>query len=636
MAAPAAQPDRPVLVYDADCGFCRRCVARWRDRTGDRVEYVASRETRAAVELLMPDGDNRDGAEAVFEALRHAPGEGWKLWAYRRVPGVGPLARRVYQFVADHRRGFSSLTTLLSGRDPSPPTFALGAWLFLRGLGVIFGIAFVSLWVQVDGLVGSSGIMPVAEFLAAASEQLGAERYWRLPTLCWIDSGDAFLHGLCAAGVVLSVLLAAGLAPMPVLALLWLVYLSLSVAGQTFLSFQWDILLLEAGFTGLFLAALRPWPAGPSRRRPPAGGLWLVRLLLFKLMFLSGVTKLLSGDPVWRDLTALPVHYQTQPLPTWIGWYAFQGPAWFHHASVVSMYVIEIGLPFLVFGPRRVRHLAGLGLVLFQILIASTGNYCFFNALTVLLCVPLFDDRFLTRLAPRRFAGRFDGLPRWSCGRPARVAMLAAVTIVSITSGLTLLREMVRTQRRNQLPGVVVFALEMSDRLVLTPASPLLRLADPLRTISGYGLFRVMTTTRPEIIVEGSDDGVTWRAYEFRWKPGAPDRRPRFVAPHQPRLDWQMWFAALHPQGHAWWLQRLTERLLAGSAEVLDLIGENPFPDRPPRFVRMTYYRYRFTDPATRARTGAWWERELIGVIMPPTSLQGLSDPSSQTRPDRA
>ncbi len=634
-ATPAA-PARPVLVYDADCGFCRRRVARWQDLTGDRVEYVASRDAAArfpgvgpqtfdtAVWLVGPDGTITTGAEAVFGALATAPGHGWKRWAYRNVGGFAATSEWIYRFVAGHRPAFSALTRVLCGLDPAPDSWLIARWLFLRLLGVTFLIAFVSLWTQVRGLIGSDGILPVAEHLEWVTTNLGASSRWKVPTLCWIDPGDGYLVAQCAAGVVLSLLLVAGVAPVPVLLLLWLTYLSLCAAGQAFLSFQWDTLLLETGFVAMFLAPADWRPRLTGQRRPPAVGLWLERWLLFKLMFLSGVTKLLSGDPTWRGLTALDVHYETQPLPSWIGYYAHQLPEWFQRLSVVNMYVIEIGLPFLIFGPRRLRHVAAAGLIGLQILIAATGSYCFFNLLAAILCLLLLDDRLLRRGLPRRFADRFtEDRSRPPRPRGWRYATLTAAVVIFTASGLAFLREMVRTQQRPMLPDAVVAVLDTANRhLLLGGGNQLLRWIEPFRTINGYGLFRVMTTERPEIVIEASDDGVTWREYAFRWKPGDVTRRPRFAAPHQPRLDWQMWFAALNPTGNAYWLLSLRDHLLQGTPEVLALLGENPFEDQPPRLIRLMLYRYEFTDPATKRRTGAWWQRELIGTLTRPESRQ--------------
>ncbi len=144
---------------------------------------------------------------------------------------------------------------------------------------------------------------------------------------------------------------------------------------------------------------------------------------------------------------------------------------------------------------------------------------------------------------------------------------------------------------------------------------------EPFRTFSGYGLFAVMTTERREIIVEGSDDGVNWLPYEFKYKPGDVNRRPAFVAPHQPRLDWQMWFAALGDYRQNPWFVNFCLRLLQGSPEVLALLEKDPFPNHPPRYLRAELYDYRFTSFAGRRATGAWWKREPLGEYLPAISL---------------
>ncbi len=639
---PAPRPDRPLLVYDAKCGFCRRWVARWQDRTGDRIEYAPNAAAAQlypqltpallarTVVLLTPDGEVLTGAEAVLTALSHAPSRGWgcwgawRLWAYHRIPGLAAITELLYGFVARHRQGASVLSNAFSGRDPSPSTYTLAGWVFLRLLGLCFLIAFVSLWRQIHGLVGDDGILPAADYLSWARNALGSACYWKLPTVCWLSTDGAFLNVLCGTGVVMSVLLIIGVAPIPVLALLWLLYLSLSVVGQAFLSFQWDLLLLETGLVAMFLAPTDWRPRLAMLARPSGLGVWLGRVLLFKLMFLSGVTKLLSGDPTWRDLTALDVHYQTQPLPSWIGWHAHHLPESFGRFSVGTMYVIEIGLPFLIFAPRRLRHAAAIGLILLQVLIAATGNYCFFNLLAVTLCLLLLDDQVLRRLIPRPGRERLRIEPRCVYEgfgpRTGRSLANAAGVVILLISLSSLVREMVRTQRRSALPASVVAVLDAADGLVLhNGGNFLLSLTDPMRTINGYGLFRVMTTKRPEIIIEASNDGLTWTEYELPWKPGDPQRRPRFVAPHQPRLDWQMWFAALNPDGNAYWLSNLAQRLLEGSPAVVDLFAWSP--DAPPRYIRFMYYRYEFTDPATRRATGRWWQRERLGPLTAPISL---------------
>ncbi len=357
-------PVRPVMVFDGDCGFCRRWIARWKYATGDRVEYLPYQEAAPrfpqiprerfaqAVHLVEPDGRVSFGAEAVFRSLTSTTSG--KLWLllYRYLPLFAPISETLYSWVARHRNFADRFTTLLWGHHVVPPGEARTVRLFLRCMGAVYAIAFFSLWVQLDGLIGIHGILPAKEYLAAASSQLGAIRYWVLPTLCWFGSGNLALHLICAGGVLCAALAIFGLLPAPAFSGAWIAYLSLVTVGQDFLHFQWDSLLLEAGFVAILLA---PWrlrlrgggqARGAQQYRPPRGALWLGRWLLFRLMFASAVVKLTSGDPSWHSLTALDYHYFTQPLPPWTAWYFHLLPQWFQKLSVVFMFAVEGSHPF--------------------------------------------------------------------------------------------------------------------------------------------------------------------------------------------------------------------------------------------------------------------------------------------------
>jgi hypothetical protein len=323
---------------------------------------------------------------------------------------------------------------------------------------------------------------------------------------------------------------------------------------------------------------------------------------------MSGVVKLAGGDPTWRDLTALQYHYWTTCLPVWVGWYVHHLPAWVHTGSLLGMYFIELVVPFGIFGPRPVRLAACAALVLLQVLIGATGNYGFFNLLTLTLCVTLLDDQALRRFVPPTLAARVTGTAAappapWTRGPAVALALLYLSVSLSVMA-----------------------ARFLGPERVPAAALDLIRLVAPLRSVNGYGLFARMTTTRPEIVVEGSSDGRTWLAYEFRWKPGDPARRPRFVEPHMPRLDWQMWFAALGSfRGTPWFLPFL-RRLQEGAPAVLALLDRNPFPAEPPQYVRAVLYDYRFADPETHARDGTWWRRERRGLWAPVIGPRSPSD----------
>jgi len=633
----ATPPPKPLLVFDGDCNFCTLWVRRWQQMTGDRVDYLPSQDPviaarfpeippkhfETAVQLIETDGTVCSGAEAVFRTLAWGTDRQWPLRWYAQSKPFANLTEWAYRLVAENRTLFSRLTRWFWGRDPGSPEYFLARWMFLRALGVIYLIAFVSLWIQIGGLIGHNGILPADQYMSAVEQHCDArgialDRYFFWPTLCWFGASDSCLHLQCATGSMLAGLLIFGIAPAPCLVLLWLLYLSLVTAGRDFLGFQWDNLLLEAGFLSIFLAP-RQWLPRRSRAGPPLRiALWLLRLLLFKLMFSSGCVKLASGDPTWRNFTALTFHYQTQPLPTWIGWYAHQLPVWFQKASCAVMFGLELGAPFLIFAPRRLRFLGGAAIAFLQILILLTGNYTFFNWLTLALCLLLMDDHCLMKFVPSRLRGIFapaafhPGASKRS-GDSASLAVRSnwpkAVTVPFAV--LVLSVYLLQISLAAGMRPAWLFPAVMADAWL-----------SPLRTLNGYGLFAVMTTDRREIVVQGSNDGTNWLTYEFKYKPGDANRRPGFVAPHQPRLDWQMWFAALGDSRENPWFVNFCQRLLQGSPQVLALLAKNPFPDRPPRYVRAEFYDYHFTTPAERRNSGAWWKREFIGEYLPPISLR--------------
>ena len=600
------QSSKPLLVYDNDCDFCRYWVAQWQHITGDRIDYAPFQEIATefpeiplsafenSVQLILQNSTVLSGAEAVFRALNN----GLLLWCYYHLFGFKSVSEGVYRFIALHRPFFSTLTRWFCGTHTERTTFYLSRWLFLRGLGCIYLIAFLSLWVQIHGLIGSNGILPAEQYLAAVRQQLGTEGYYLLPTLFWLNPSDACLHFLCAGGVVLSLILIAGFLPTATLIGLWMFYLSLVTVGQAFLSFQWDVLLLEAGLLAIFFAPLRIRDAFTRVSETSGVFLWLLRWLLFRLMFASGFVKLVS-DAVWRDLTALNFHYETQPLPTWIGWYAHQLPEWLHKISVIGMFAVELVVPFLIFAPRRLRTTGCIGLIGLQVLILLTGNYCFFNLLTVALCLLLIDDVTWKGLLSKRFMPRFQPAEN-SPHRYRRVCIAVVAMLLFVLSGVRFGGQLFRDVR---FPDVAWIR--------------------PFRSVNTYGLFADMTESRPEIIVEGSNDRVTWETYRFRWKPGELTTAPKWVAPHQPRLDWQMWFAALRGSyRNTPWFPHFIGALLQGKPEVLELLAENPFPDTPPRYIRATLYDYHFTDIATKRSEGTWWYRERKGLYCPAVSLR--------------
>src|SRR5207249_3620689 len=505
-------PSKPLIIWDGECHFCWRWIERWREITRDAVDYATSEESaerfpeipreqfERSVIYIETDGSVFLGAEAVFRSLRCRSSKKWLHWSYDHVPGFAAVSESLYRIIAFNRRFASAIARLLWGDDIRSPAYFVARRWFLRALGLIFLIAFVSLWVQMNGLIGSNGITPVAEFLPAARAQLGDRAVSILPTLCWFNSSDAFLHFLCGGGVVLSLLLIFGIAPALSLVGLVVSYLSLAIAGQTFLSFQWDILLIETGFLSTFLAPWRLWIKRGNDPPVSRAGLFLLKLLLFKLMLMSGVVKLTSGDDSWWDLTALNYHYWSQPLPTVIGWWADQSPEWFKKFSVAFCLIGEIIVPLFIWAPCRLRLPACALLVFLQIVIAATGNYCFFNLLRIALCLLLIDDS-MVGTSRRDVRGQRSAL-----SLPDRLSIYAAAIVIVVTLLLN--------------ARLIYGAFKPEEGWSRLLGSIYARV-EAFRSVNGYGLSRVMTKDRREFAIEGSADGRDWRPYEFKWKPSS-------------------------------------------------------------------------------------------------------------------
>lgn len=603
---------KPVLLYDGQCGFCRRWVDRWKIATCDRIDYspfqesadrfpkIDSQSFKDAVHLVEPDGRVSYGAHAVFRSLALGAGKRLPLWCYEHLPGFAPLTVLAYHWIARCRPLLSLLTLLCWGSRNARPSYVLTGALFTQCVGLIYFTAFASLSVQIIGLVGENGILPARQFLDAVQQRFPEDYFVQFPTLAWLGARDGSIRIMCWSGMALSILAIFRIAPAPVLFLLWTLYLSLCTVGQTFLQFQWDNLLLEVGFLAIFFTPWRLWPRVANDPPPSSAALWLLRWLLFRLMFLSGYTKILGGDPCWRDLTALDYHYWTQPLPTWIGWYAHQLPQSIQRLSTAVMFMIELYVPFLIFLPRMFRLSAFVALVTLQVAILLTGNYTYFNYLTIVLCLTLLDDQMILLLFPRRFRSAFSS--REPFRRAFKLRWLVTLPLFAIIVSSSAILMNLRIKPNWQPPTWTQRPLAWIQRF---------------RSINTYGLFVHMTKLRREIILEGSDDGRTWLTYEFHWKPGDPSRRPAFVAPHQPRLDWQMWFAALRTYQREQWFQSFMRKVINGESTVVALLKHNPFPDQPPRFLRAKFFNYQFTNRVSKAQLGQWWVRNELGHYAP-------------------
>jgi len=452
-------------------------------------------------------------------------------------------------------------------------SYSLALGIFPQLLGFVYLLACVSLLAQVKGLYGSQGILPINEVATALKRRLGVWGFLRFPSIFWFNSSDQFITTSAWLGCFLSLYLLVGFPPLPALVLLWLIYLSFVSMGREFLSFQWDALLLETGFMTMFL---------PLAPHSSALVIMAYQFFIFRFMLSAGTVKLTSQDPNWRNLSAMSFHYETQPIPNRLAWYAHQLPEGLQKFSTVGTFLFELLIPLLILGPAPFKLACFCLLTFFQGLILITGNYGFFNILTIVLAAPLVDDRYLGRLMKSQ--SEISSVPYLD------VMLSVIFAIFFILNLLQLIRLFMR-------PHWLTRILSQCGRW---------HISNP------YGLFAVMTTKRYEFVIEGSNDLKSWLPYEFYWKPGDPATPPRQVAPHQPRLDWQMWFAALNPTYVEPWLSRLIERLLEGSTAVQGLFRTIPFKASPPRYIRLRVYRYHFTDLAAKKATGEWWQRREI------------------------
>ena len=472
------------------------------------------------------------------------------------------------------------------------------AWLFLRLLGAVHMISAWSLWSQYEGLIGSRGLAPAAEWMARLAASHVA--WWQVPTLAWWSVSDPFLAGLCGVQFLGGLLLLTGYLAWPALLLAGTCALSLMLVGGPFLSFQWDALSVETTFFALFLQPVTHWRASAPARQPyHRVGLLLLQVLTFKLMLSAGLVKLASGDKVWADASALSFHFFTQPLPTWSAWHVHQWPAWVLKGLCLAMFFIELVCPFLFLLPRWFRAFGGASFVLLMVCISATGNYTFFNLLTAALALTWIDDR-VWRATFARW------LPLEPAAPPCSPAVAPWKRVAPVLAGFLFL----------PLQLWLTAAASGWTRAAPPPApwGPVLGAVRPFAVMNSYGLFAVMTTRRPEISVELSADGHLWFSVEFLNKPGDTFKPPAFVAPHQPRLDWQMWFAALsdgspQPWQHNPWLINLLQALLEQRPEVQKLLAVLPKGIGTPRFARCMVTDYEFTSSAERAANGAWWKR---------------------------
>lgn len=613
----------PVLIYDGDCGFCKRWILFFERATKEAIKYIpyqnifdstsqkinnnsqsyppqlSKEHCQTSVQLVWTDNKIYSAAQAVCLVLTKVKGLSWLNKLYNHSDIVRNTMEWGYKKVAKNRTFFGSLSILLFGKEKAPSMFYASSSLLVRGLGIIYFFAFYALLIQVKGLFGEEGIQPFSQVIHKL--QAAEISWYKVPTLFSLGVTDAVLVGACSLGIILSLSIIAGWFPSICLALNGILYLSFVSIGQPFLSFQWDVLLLESGFLGACLYPFFTRHIDSGSTKPSFLIHLCIRILLFKLMLGSGLVKLMSGDSAWHNLTALKYHFFTQPLPHKLAWFMHQLPDSLLRGGAGIMFVIELVVPFMILGTRRIRKWAFFPLIGLQIMILMTGNYGFFNFLTMVLCLTLLEDHSLRFIRNPLISSVTSGNSLLS---KVRVALVVGVSICVVSSG---------------------FVLEWSR--FVSPISPsnlwvkMAKMLRPFCVVNTYGLFAVMTKQRHDIAIEGSMDGQYWEPYVFKYKPEDLGQAPRWIQPYQPRLDWQMWFAALGSYKQNQWYLSLLEGLLYGKKPIQNLFEKVPFQGTPPIYIRSTVYDYTFTTPQEHYSTAQWWKKKALGLYAPTVKI---------------
>lgn len=479
------------------------------------------------------------------------------------------------------------------------PTYWLTRFVILRLLGIIYAVAFLVLINEIIPLIGADGLTPLDLYLKNIITAFGSRSagFIRLPSVFWWFHSDQSLLVAAWIGFVLSCIVVAGYANVPLLTILWFLYLSFVHAGQEWYSYGWEIQLTETGFLAIFLCPLiemRPFP----KHAPPMPIIVLFRWLIFRIMLGSGLIKI-RGDQIWRNGTALYYHFETQPIP---------GPLsrWFHFlphavlkAGVGINFLAELLAPLFVFGPRLARQIAGVIIILFQVTIILSGNLSFLNWLTIVPALACLDDGFWEKVFPKWIVKKAKSAELQST--PSR-PMLITAWVVTIVVGL--------------------LSIQPAFNL-LSPGQMMNTSYDPLDLVNTYGAFGTVGEERLNVIFEGTmdenpGDSAHWKPYIYRGLPVALNKRPPQIAPYQLHLDWQMWFASMSTPDEYPWTLNLIWKLLHNDPNAVNLFKKNPFPTKPPRYICAVLYRYSFAKPGNP--NGLWWHREKIAIWILPLS----------------
>ncbi len=480
-------------------------------------------------------------------------------------------------------------------KSKEKPEYYITRFVFLRALGFIYFFAFLSLATQVIPLIGENGLLPAKNFLNTFHFESKFDAFLRLPTIFWLNASDSFLLFLAWVGVILSFIVMIAFANSIIMFLLWIVYMSFVHIGQVFYGYGWEIQLLETGFLAIFLCPLldmRPFP----RFQPPKQVIWLLRWLAFRIYIGAGLIKI-RGDSCWRDLTCLYHHYETQPIPNPLSPYFHFMPKWFHKFGLLWNHFIELIVPFFAFYPYIARHIAGILMISFQFILILSGNLSFLNWLTILPVIACFDDRFFKKILPRKIIEKAEFAAKNR--KVYKTQTIVAWILVAIVAWLS----------------IPVVQNLLSTRQYMNTSF------NQWDLVNTYGAFGAVGKERYELILEGTTDKIItpqtqWKEYEFKAKPGNVYRKLPIIAPYQPRIDWQIWFAAMQRPEHNPWLMHLIWKLLDNDKNALSLLANNPFQDNQPKHIRVGFYRYEFAELGNTS--GAVWKRTYIGEWLPP------------------